>query len=132
MVSEEESTPQAETSCRVFYDGACPLCRREIAFYRRREGETRIDWVDVSAADYRGGNGAPDPETARKRFHVVSARGELVAGGAAFAELWSMLPGFRAAGRLFRIPPFSWAVALAYRLFLPLRPALQKLAAKGE
>ena len=34
----------------VYYDGACPLCRREIDFYRRRETDTPIDWVDVSRA----------------------------------------------------------------------------------
>jgi len=35
--------------CTVYFDGACPLCRREIALYRRAAGEGRIDWVDASA-----------------------------------------------------------------------------------
>ncbi len=32
-------------SCTVYYDGTCPLCRREIAFYRRCAGATSIVWV---------------------------------------------------------------------------------------
>ena len=117
-------------SCDVYFDGSCPLCRREIDFYRRRNGANAINWVDVSAADYAGGDGAPDPQMAMKRFHVKRLDGTLVSGGAAFAELWASLPGLRPLGILFRHPPFSWAIALGYRIFLPLRPWLQKLAAR--
>ena len=118
-------------SCDVYFDGSCPLCRREIDFYRRRDGANAINWVDVSAADYAGGDGAPDPQMAMKRFHVKRPDGTLVSGGAAFAELWASIPAFRPLGILFRHPPFSWAIALGYRLFLPLRPWLQKFAARN-
>ena len=40
----------AAAALTVFYDGACPLCRREIAFYRRRRGAARIRWLDISRA----------------------------------------------------------------------------------
>ncbi|MBX3507758.1 MAG: DUF393 domain-containing protein [Parvibaculum sp.] len=123
-------TPHEDRSCDVYYDGSCPLCRREIDFYRRREGARAINWVDVSKADYAGGDGAPERETAMKRFHVKRADGALVSGGAAFAELWVALPALRPIGILFRYPPFSWAITIGYRLFLPLRPWLQKLAAR--
>lgn len=114
----------------VYFDGSCPLCRREIDFYRRRDGADAINWVDVSAADYTGGDGAPEPGTAMKRFHVRRADGTLVSGGIAFAELWAALPALRPLGILFRHPPFSWAIALGYLVFLPLRPWLQKFAAR--
>jgi len=32
----------------VFYDGACPLCRREIAFYQRLDRAQRLVWRDVA------------------------------------------------------------------------------------
>jgi predicted DCC family thiol-disulfide oxidoreductase YuxK len=117
-------------SCDVYFDGSCPLCRREIDFYRRREGAEAINWVDVSAADYAGGDGAPDPQLAMKRFHVKRPDGALVSGGAAFAELWVAIPALRPFGILFRHPPFSWAIDFSYRLFLPLRPWLQKFATR--
>lgn len=131
-MTEKDTEARKNSACTVYYDGSCPLCRKEIGFYRRREGAEEIEWIDVSAEDYRGGEGAPEPDAAMKRFHVARTDGKLVSGGAAFAQLWATLPGFRSAGYLFLMPPFSWAIAFAYRLFLPLRPLLQKLAAKGE
>ena len=32
----------------VFYDGACPLCSREIAHYRRRQDSDDLLWLDIS------------------------------------------------------------------------------------
>ena len=29
----------------VFYDGACPLCDREISFYKRRRGAEGVRWI---------------------------------------------------------------------------------------
>ena len=30
---------QPQPPLTVYYDGACPVCRREIGFYRKRTGE---------------------------------------------------------------------------------------------
>lgn len=125
-------TQSGKPTCKVYFDGSCPLCRREIDFYRRRDGAEEIGWIDVSIETYRGGAGAPDCAAAMKRFHVMRTDGVLVTGGAAFAELWAALPGLRLAGIIFRVPPFSWGLALGYRLFLPVRPWLQKAAARGN
>ena len=32
----------------VFYDGACPLCRGQVAFWRRLDRAGRVAWVDIS------------------------------------------------------------------------------------
>ena len=36
---------------RVYYDGACPICSREIAFYRARPGAQGFAWVDATSCD---------------------------------------------------------------------------------
>ncbi len=108
----------------VYFDGSCPLCRREIALYRRQRGAERLDWVDVSA-EATLGEGL-SCEAAMRRFHVREARGQLHSGGAAFARLWRALPGWRLLGCVFAWPPLSWALEAAYRMFLPLRPRLQR------
>lgn len=112
----------------VFYDGACPLCRREIAFYQGRQGADGVHWVDVSDA----GTGEVAPGLSKtqalSRFHVRYDHGRLVSGGAAFAALWRALPGFRPLGRLFRIAPFAWLLERAYVAFLRIRPRLQAMA----
>lgn len=112
----------------VYYDGACPLCRREIAFYRKRRGAERIDWRDVSEAA--GGDIAPGLSTcdARARFHVRDSDGALYSGGDAFARLWRVLPAFRLAGWLARYQPFRWGLNRSYDAFLKIRPRLQAFA----
>ncbi len=114
----------------VFFDGSCPLCRREIAFYQRQRGADAIDWHDVSSMS---GEACVAPgldcASAMKRFHVRNADGEIKSGATAFAELWTWLPAFRWAGRLARLPGIVHVLELAYRAFLPVRPRLQSLFA---
>jgi predicted DCC family thiol-disulfide oxidoreductase YuxK len=35
----------------VYYDGGCPICAREIGFYRARPGAEGFDWVNVAGVD---------------------------------------------------------------------------------
>ena len=110
----------------IYYDGSCPLCRREIALYRRWPEAERLLWLDVSAPVPLGAD--LSCEAAMRRFHVRDARGRLFSGGAAFACLWRALPGWCVAGWLFAWPPMSWMLEASYRAFLPLRPSLQRSA----
>ena len=114
----------------VLYDGACPLCSREISFYRRQRGAAGITWLDVSQAP----NGTLPPSLSRQdalaRFHVVKANGEIASGAAAFVALWSALPAFGVVGWLFRP---RWATSLlerAYLMFLHIRPRLHSILAR--
>lgn len=110
----------------IYFDGSCPLCRREIALYRGLPASQTLQWVDVSAGQPLGEGLSCD--AAMRRFHVREANGRLLSGGAAFARLWRALPGWRVLGWVFAWPPLSWLLELAYRVFLPIRPALQRLA----
>jgi predicted DCC family thiol-disulfide oxidoreductase YuxK len=46
-VNQDSSTSRTQLPL-VFYDGECPLCRREFAHYRRLRGAERLDWVDIT------------------------------------------------------------------------------------
>lgn len=124
-------TSDNEQKIEVFFDGACPLCRREIGFYQRRRGADRFKWVDVSRLPDGPVADAVSRDEMLARFHVRGADGELVSGGAAFALLWAALPGFRLLGRLLLAAPLRWVLDPAYDLFLRLRPALQSVARRG-
>jgi len=112
----------------VFYDGACPLCTREIAFYRRVRGGESIRWTDISGPATETLPDGLTQASARARFHVKSADGDILDGAAAFAHLWSNLSGFRLLGRVAQVPPILWLLERLYNGFLKLRPALQRRA----
>ena len=116
----------------AYYDGACLLCAREIAFYRRQNGADRICWVDISGIDTL--DVAPDlaREEALARFTVRDADGSLVSGGRAFPLIWKQLPRFRWLAKIFDIQPFAWSLGHAYGIFLKLRPRLQAMALSRE
>ena len=62
----------------VFYDGACPLCEREISFYRCRKGAEGIAWVDVSRSSEDEVTPGLSKNQALARFHIMDADGILV------------------------------------------------------
>ena len=121
-------TPDAQPEAlTVFYDGACPLCTREIGFYKTRTGAEAINWVDVSCAAQNEVAPGLSREQALARFHVMKPGGALISNGRAFAELWAALPGYRLVGEIARRAPFAWILDGAYGVFLKLRPRLQAM-----
>jgi predicted DCC family thiol-disulfide oxidoreductase YuxK len=110
---------------QVFYDGGCPVCSREIAFYRGRPGAEGFEWVDVQCtAESLGGD--LSREAALARLHVRLADGTLLSGAAAFAALWRNMPGFRWLGRWLQVPPFNVLAEVGYRIFLRMRRAWRR------
>ncbi len=110
----------------VFFDGQCPLCAREIGFYQRQKGAEGVKWVDVTTAPQEALPTGLTQKDALARFHVLSAGGELVSGGQAFTTLWLSLPAFRWGGRLLQARFLAGLLEMAYRVFLPCRPLLQR------
>ncbi len=108
----------------VYFDGSCPLCRREIGMYRHLPSKKPIQWLDVSRPAELGEG--LNCARAMARFHVRDAQGRLYSGGAAFAQLWLRLPGWRWLGRIGTQAPLSWLLEAAYRGFLPIRPYMQR------
>ena len=113
----------------VLYDGACPLCRREIGLYRGLQPDAPVCFADVSDAAL-----PLPPGTTREqllaRFHVRSRDGQWLSGAEAFLALWAALPGWRWLARAGRLPGAAWAMERIYRLFLRWRPALQRWASR--
>lgn len=115
------------TTLTVWHDGACPLCRREIALMRRLDRRGRITFVDV--ADPAAGEQCPiDRAALLARFHAEED-GRLLSGAAAFAAMWRAIPVLRPLGLLARNPRVLRWLERAYLRFLKARPTLQRLAA---
>ena len=113
----------------VLYDGACPLCRREIGVYRGLKPSTPVCFADVSDAALPLPGGTTR-EQLLARFHVRDSDGRLLSGAQAFLALWAALPGWRWLALIGRLPGATWAMERLYRFFLRLRPPLQRWASR--
>jgi predicted DCC family thiol-disulfide oxidoreductase YuxK len=120
------STPD-RAALTVYFDGACPVCSREIASYRRQVGAQHCAWVDASACPESALGIGLSRKDAMERFHVRRADGHLVDGIRAFALLWQVLPRLAWVGRLASFGPLPALLDGAYAVFLRLRPLWRAL-----
>lgn len=112
----------------VFFDGACPMCRREIAYYQALDVSRCLAWVDISLNHVICPDGYCQTDLL-KRFHVRKPDGRMFSGAAGFALMWTFLPGaWKYAGRVASFGPVTCLLELAYQAFLPIRPWLQRRA----
>ena len=86
----------------MFYDGACPLCSREVSHYRRIDHERAVNWVDISVQTDQLESHQLSHEDAMARLHVLDSEGRMQTGAAAFTALWSALPYYRWLARCVR------------------------------
>lgn len=122
----KDAHSQSEKSTKVMFDGACPLCRREIAVYQKLQATEEIAWVDVSTCDFQPPAGMTKAQLLQ-RFHLITPDGQILSGAQAFVFVWNRLPGWRWLGLLSRLPGMLFLMEWVYRGFLIVRPVLQRL-----
>ncbi|MEM7465561.1 MAG: demethoxyubiquinone hydroxylase family protein [Pseudomonadota bacterium] len=110
----------SDSSLKVFYDGSCPICKREISVYQRMKTRSEIKWVDASSMNFDEQRYGLSRVDALSKFHIKTADGQILAGIPAFQQLWSQLP----MSTLSAVAEYRWVrklMALAYRTFCRLR-----------
>ena len=111
----------------VWFDGGCPLCRREIALMRRLDRRHALAFMDASEPDV-----CPLPQGEMLAQLHAREDGRLLSGAAAFAAMWRAIPVLRPLGLVARSPRALRLLERLYAGFLHLRPWLQGLARRLE
>jgi predicted DCC family thiol-disulfide oxidoreductase YuxK len=98
---------------RVLYNGACPICAREIAHYRALAARHGADLAfdDLNTTDLAAWGLTPDQAMRRLHARAGSLR---LAGLAAFRGLWERLPGWRWLAWLTGLPGIRQAADWSY------------------
>ena len=73
----------------VFYDGWCPVCRKEIDYYRKYNSDN-IEFVDIRIDNIHTKYGL-NPVEIRKNMHAKSGDNVYV-GMYAFSQIWRRIP----------------------------------------
>lgn len=107
----------------MLYDGRCPLCSREVAALRRRNGRGLVAFEDVTGAAFDPGRYGLTAAQVVGTMHAVRPDGSVVRGVDVFADVYD------AVGWAWLARPLRWRLtrplaALGYRLFAALRPRL--------
>ena len=112
---ENELDP-ASVVLEVFYDGDCPLCRREMGLLKRSDRRRRIRFSDISDPAF-------DPQAVGKTFEELMARmhgrlpdGTWLYGVEVFRRLYATV-GFGSIVWLTRFPVMSRLLDFGYAIF---------------
>ena len=99
---------------RILYNDRCPICRAEIAHYRKRAAAAGapLSFEDLNSADL--GDWALTADQAKRRLHAALPDGRIVSGIPAFAAIWAVLPGMGWLARLVQMPGIRGLADFAY------------------
>lgn len=118
-----------DSDLTVFYNAACPICRREIRHYQRLAGEARasLAWCDVATQTAALAGYGITGDAAVRRLHAVDRHGRLLVGIDAFAAIWERLPRWRWLAGPLRWRPLRWLIGQLYeQVAAPLLAALHR------
>jgi predicted DCC family thiol-disulfide oxidoreductase YuxK len=101
---------------QVFYDGACPLCLREIRFLKRLDKKGRIRHTDIAAPDFRPSEYGKTMEAFMAEIHGRLPDGTWVRGVEVFRRLYAAI-GLAPLVWFTRLPVIAGLLDRAYHAF---------------
>jgi predicted DCC family thiol-disulfide oxidoreductase YuxK len=143
MTSTQSPTtdPARATSWQIelLYDGACPLCVREVNFLKTKDADRGlVSFVDIDADDYDpAAHAGISFETAMGRIHAILPDGTIVKNVEVFRRTYEVL-GIGWVYAITRIPAIEALANLLYgvwadlRLRLTGRPNLASIVASRQ
>lgn len=111
---------------KVYFDGKCVVCSKEIDYYRKKAGSSKIDWVDISVSGFDAKSEGLDASEIKRVFHVRDESGHLFTGVDGFVEIWKRLSGLSAWVKASQAPGAKHLMKLGYHVFIKIRPYLPR------
>ena len=102
---------------KVFYDGKCNLCSKEISYYRRIAPSDIFDWQDITLLNSNFINTGIKNSDALKMLHVIDNNNTLYIGVDAFIIIWNNLSYWKILARVVSMPIIRQIANITYRLF---------------
>ena len=100
----------------IFFDGACPICAREIALMKRLDRRRQLAFCDFSRPDYDAVSIGFAPSELGRVIHARWADGSVLTGVDVFRAMWEAV-GLGFLARLSRLSLVEPLVLNAYAWF---------------
>ncbi|MDH3582602.1 MAG: DUF393 domain-containing protein [Phycisphaerae bacterium] len=113
---------------KLLYDGACPVCSREMQTLRRRDTDRQILFEDIAATDFDAGRYGLSRAEVNAVMHGILPDGTVVRGMEVIRRAYAAI------GRGWLLAPTAWPVLrqvsdVAYRVWARFRPTLSRRCA---
>ena len=121
---------RAQSRYQLLYDGACPICSREVLWLHRRRPEA-IEAVDIASANFDASAYGLTPEQVDGALYGIRPDGSTTVG------MESLREGYRLAGLGWLIAWTGWwparpAFDAFYRQFARNRMRIGRLLGRGD
>ena len=121
----------ANHDIEVFFDGDCPLCRREINVLRRWDRQRKILFTDISSPDFQAAAVGMTGDVLMAQMHGRLPDGTWLQGVEVFRRLYAAV-GFGPLVLVSRLPLISQVLDWGYAVFARNRLRLTgRCAARG-
>lgn len=116
-----ENSKEDSNTVQVFYDGLCPVCRREIDLLRRLDKQGNLRPIDFAAPDFDAAAYGLELADLVSRMYVRDANGVWHEGLDSFPVMWAAV-GWGWLWWWTRMPGLRQLGMAGYSLFRRVRP----------
>ena len=102
---------------KVFYDGKCGMCSKEIRHYMKISPRETFIWRDIANEPQHLKEINISQRNALKRLHVIDQDGKMQIGVDAFIAIWRKIPRWRLLAFLCSMPGIKFTLAIVYNRF---------------
>ena len=106
---------------KVFYDGGCKICSKEIKFYSGLDKNNKIEWINILTDNCNVLKNNISKKRLLEILHVQKTNGEIVTGVNAFYVIWRELKYFRVLSYFLKLRFFRIIAEIFYKVWLNLR-----------
>lgn len=106
---------------KVFFDGNCPICKKEINTYRKLSLDKKIEWHDISKNKNITKKINKTQNECLRVLHVVDDSNNLKTAIDAFIEIWIKTKYFRHLVIIFKIPSIKMLANYLYKIYAKYR-----------
>ena len=120
----------------IFFDGGCPLCKREVDFLQSKNQKGALSFIDINTSDFSSDlKYGITYKQAMDRIHAMKSDGSVIKDIKVFQEAYSLIGlGWIYAPTklpiLDKFIEFIYGLWAKYRLKITFRPSIEKLCSE--
>jgi predicted DCC family thiol-disulfide oxidoreductase YuxK len=117
----------SEYPLTIFYDGACGVCSKEMAYYMSI-ADQKVVFVNIAAPDFNALSYGKSNDDFQRELHVCDNQGTFYTGVEAFRKLWDTLPSpfYPMLSTFVGLPVIHFGARCGYTVFSKYRHLLPR------